>query len=173
MLTSISPTLITSIPERFARLTSSTLGSSIRMMVFTEWFLSSKELNNKSTLLLTSHMMVEMEAGETCTQVRLTRSSKGSVLAQLYLSQQCRWSLRFPECHTKEPRPENTCNMQAHRWSTTHRHKHQQWVSAHPLFNFCWIFSSFKLKCILVAPHWKLFGSRVTQINKKMFFVFS
>lgn len=42
----------------------------------------------------------------------------------------------------------------------------------HPLFHFCWIFSSFQLKRILVAPHRKLFGSRVTQISKKLFFVF-
>lgn len=97
----------------------------------------------------------------------LMHSSKGSVLAQLHLSPQCRWLLRFPECRTKEPRPENMCNMRSHWWSTTHRHKNEEWASAHPQFSFYWLFSSFKLKCILVAPHWKLFGSRVTQITKK------
>lgn len=50
----------------------------------------------------------------------LTRRGKGNVLPQLYLSQWCRWSLRFPECRTKELRPESMCNMQARWWSTKH-----------------------------------------------------
>lgn len=124
VLTSISSTLITSIPERFARLTSSTLGFSIKTMVFTECFLSSRQLSIKSTLLLKSHMMVEMEAAETCTQVSLRAHAQTERWcapgSHLYLSRWCRWSLQFPECRTKEPRPESMCNMQARWWSTTH-----------------------------------------------------